>query len=115
MQRRKSSCFETEMVAHCWCGETQQGITNKSRTRKETPMIYKRGKTGIYWYKFMWQGKLVRESSKQGNDKVARNIESAHRSFFFQAEDGIRDKKLAPTLNDFLTRRFEPWAKARFE
>jgi hypothetical protein len=28
----------------------------------------------------MWLGKLVRESTKQGNDKIARNIESAHRT-----------------------------------
>ena len=41
-------------------------------------MIYKRG--DIYWYKFMWQGRLVRESTKQGNDKVARQMESAHRT-----------------------------------
>ena len=40
-------------------------------------MIYKRGE--LYWYKFMWQGKLVRESSKQGNDKVARQMEAADR------------------------------------
>jgi hypothetical protein len=33
-----------------------------------------------YWYKFTWLGKLVRESTKQGNDKLARNIESAHRT-----------------------------------
>ena len=38
-------------------------------------MIYKRGK--IYWYKFMWNGELIRESTKQGNDKVARSMESA--------------------------------------
>jgi hypothetical protein len=31
--------------------------------------IYKRGE--VYWYKFMWQGRSVRESTKQGNDKVA--------------------------------------------
>ena len=34
----------------------------------------------VHWYKFMWLGKLVRESAKQGNDKIARNIESAHRT-----------------------------------
>lgn len=76
-------------------------------------MIYKRG--DVYWYKFMWKGKLVRESSKQGNDKVARNMESAHRTSLAKGEVGIRDKKPAPTLSEFLTRRFEPWAKARFE
>ena len=47
-------------------------------------MIYKRGK--VYWYKFMWQGRLVRESTKQGNDKVARQIESAHRTALAKAE-----------------------------
>jgi hypothetical protein len=40
--------------------------------------IFKRGK--FYWYKFMWDGKMVRESTRQGNDKVARNMESAHRT-----------------------------------
>ncbi|HZP32377.1 MAG TPA: site-specific integrase [Candidatus Acidoferrales bacterium] len=76
-------------------------------------MIYKRG--DVYWYKFMWQAKLVRESTKQGNDKVARQMEAAHRTSLAKGEVGIREKKPAPTLNDFLTRRFEPWAKARFE
>ena len=41
-------------------------------------MIYKRGR--IYWYKFVWKGETVRESTKQGNDKVARNMEAAHRT-----------------------------------
>lgn len=76
-------------------------------------MIYKRG--NVYWYKFMWQGRLVRESTTQGNNKVARQMESAHRTALAKGEVGIREKKPAPTLNDFLTRRFEPWAKARFE
>jgi hypothetical protein len=69
-------------------------------------MIYKRGK--IYWYKFMWQGKLVRESSKQGNDKIARNMESAHRTSLAKGEVGIREKKPSPTLAEFIDKRFEP-------
>jgi len=40
--------------------------------------IYKRGE--VYWYKFMWQGRSVRESTKQGNDKVARQMEAAHKT-----------------------------------
>jgi integrase len=74
-----------------------------------------RGSCGVYWYKFMWNGMLIRESTKQGNDKVARNMESAHRTSLAKGEVGIREKKVALTLNDFLNRRFEPWAKARFE
>jgi integrase len=75
-------------------------------------MIYKRGK--VYWYKFMWNGELVRESTKQGNDKVARNQESAHRTRLSNGEVGIREKKSLPTLAEFCSKRIEPWAKARF-
>ena len=74
-----------------------------------------RGSCGVYWYKFMWQGQLIRESTKQGNDKVARQMEAAHRTSLAKGEVGIREKKASPTLNDFLAKRFEPWAKARFE
>lgn len=75
--------------------------------------IYKRG--GVYWYKFMWQGKLIRESTKLGNDKVARNMESAHRTSLAKGEVGIREKKSVMILSDFIEKRLEPWAKARFE
>jgi integrase len=75
----------------------------------------KRGTCGVYWYKFMWQGRLVRESTKQGNDKVARQMESAHRTSLAKGEVGIREKKVVPILSDFIEKRFEPWAKARFE
>src|SRR5260370_5438167 len=75
-------------------------------------MIYKRGK--IYWYKFMWQGKLVRESTKQGNDKVARQMEAAHRTSLAKGEVGIREKKIAPTLAEFAKLRFLPWAESTF-
>jgi len=76
-------------------------------------MIYKRNTT--YWYKFMWDGQLIRESTRQGNDKVARTMESAHRTSLAKGEVGIRDKKPAMTLDDFITHRFEPWAKSTFE
>jgi integrase len=71
--------------------------------------IYKRG--DVYWYKFMWQGKLVRESTKQGNDKLARQMEAAHRTSLAKGEVGIRDKKLIPTLSEFIP-RFLPWVKS---
>jgi integrase len=72
--------------------------------------IYKRGE--VYWYKFMWKGQLVRESTKQGNDKVARQMEAAHRTSLAKGEVGIRDKKIAPTLADFAEKRFASWAKS---
>jgi integrase len=76
-------------------------------------MIYKRG--NIYWYKFMWNGRAVRKSTKQGNDKVARQMESAHRTSLAKGEVGIREKKPSTTLAEFIDSRFEPWAKSTFE
>ena len=75
----------------------------------------KRGSCGVYWYKFMWQGKLIRESTKQSNDKIARQMEAAHRTSLARGEVGLRDKPAAPTLADFCSSHIEPWAKARFE
>jgi integrase len=76
-------------------------------------MIYKRVET--YWYKFMWHGKLVRESTRQGNDKVARQMESAHRTSLAKGEVGIREPKPFPTLREFCKSRIEPWARSTFE
>jgi integrase len=72
--------------------------------------IYKRG--GVYWYKFMWKGELLRESTKQGNDKVARQMEAAHRTSLAKGEVGIREKKVVPTLIGFCEKRFEPWVQS---
>src|SRR5215471_11144619 len=74
--------------------------------------IYKRG--GVYWYKFMWRGKLVRESTKQGNDKVARQMEAAHRTSLAKGEVGIREKRPSATLVDFLKKDFLPFVEAHF-
>src|SRR5690348_8324413 len=72
--------------------------------------IYPRGK--IYWYKFMWQGKLVRKSTKQTNDKIARQIEAAHRTSLAKGEVGIREKKPASALKEFLKQEFLPYAES---
>jgi integrase len=73
--------------------------------------IYKRG--DVYWYKFMFGGKLVRESTKQGNDKVARQMEAAHRTSLAKGEVGIREKKAVPTLAEFLRKEFVPYVEAK--
>lgn len=71
-----------------------------------------RGSCGVYWYKFMWNGKLVRESTKQGNDKVARQMEAAHRTSLAKGEVGIRERKPVPALAEFVEKRFKPWIKS---
>ncbi len=73
--------------------------------------IYKRG--GVYWYKFMWNGELIRESTRQGNDKKARTIESAHRTALANGLVGIREKKPVPSLADFLKNDFVPFVETK--
>jgi integrase len=75
--------------------------------------IYK--KSGTYYYNFWWDGQHVQRCTKQGNPNVARKMESAHRTALAMGEVGIVEKKLAPTLKEFIDGRFEPWAKAQFE
>jgi integrase len=72
--------------------------------------IFKRGR--IYWYKFAFNGESIRESTRQTNQHTARQMESAHRTSLAKGEVGIRDKKIVPTLSDFISERFEPWAEA---
>ena len=62
----------------------------------------------LYWYKFMWNGELIRESTKQRNDRVARQMEAAHKTGLAKGEVGIREKKLIPTLKGFCIERVEP-------
>jgi hypothetical protein len=73
--------------------------------------IYKRGK--FYWYKFMYGGQWIRESTKQGNNKVAKDMEAAHRTSLAKGEVGIREKKSSPTLKGFLNGDFLPFAETR--
>ena len=73
--------------------------------------IYKRGK--IYWYKFMWNGEAIRESTKQMNHNVARQMEAAHRSSLAKGEVGIRERKSFPPLSEFLNADFIPYVKSK--
>lgn len=75
--------------------------------------IFKRGR--IYWYHFIFNGAHIQESTKQGNPRVARQIEAAHKTALAKGEVGFREKKVVPTLKEFIEQRFEPWAKANFE
>jgi integrase len=96
-------------------GVGQAGRAPKGKQEEETETrwqvsIYKRG--DVYWYKFMWKGELVRESTKQGNDKVARQMEAAHRTSLAKGEVGLREKRSAPTLGEFCRKRFAPWVES---
>lgn len=64
--------------------------------------IYKRG--DVYWYEFEFKGERIRETTKQGNPNVARQIEGARRTELSKGEVGILDKPVVPTLAEFAPR-----------
>jgi hypothetical protein len=74
--------------------------------------IFKRNR--IYWYKFNFNGEAIRESTRQTNQHTARQMESAHRTSLAKGEVGIREKKKAPRLSDFVEKQFLPWAESTF-
>jgi integrase len=75
--------------------------------------IYKRGDT--WWYRFNWYGEQIRESTKQGNPRVARQIEAAHKTALAKGEVGIRRRTPAPTLRVFADEDFTPFIESHFK
>lgn len=68
--------------------------------------VHKRG--DVWWYKFVWQGQPVRESSKQGNKCVAEQMEAARKTALAKGEVGLEGLKEAPTFAEF-SKRFLQW------
>jgi integrase len=61
--------------------------------------IYKRG--NVYWYKFFFSNRRYQCSTKQGNPRVARQIEAAHKTQLAKREVGIETPKKVETLREF--------------
>lgn len=74
--------------------------------------VYKRGK--VWWYKFVWRGERIRESTSQSNKRVAEQMEAARKTQFAKGEVGLRDRKPVPTLAQFADRDFMPFVRSTF-
>jgi integrase len=61
--------------------------------------VFKRG--GVYWYKFEFRGERIRETTKQGNKRIAEQIEAARKTELAKGEVGLKDRDPAPTLKEF--------------
>jgi integrase len=74
-------------------------------------MIYKRG--NVYWFNFVYNGKHIQKSTKQGNAQVARDAEAAERLRLVKGELGIERKpeRAVPTLEGFKP-MFMEWVRA---
>jgi len=64
--------------------------------------VYKRG--NCWWFEFVFNAERVRESTKQGNKRIAEQIEAARKTQLAKGEVGIQDRKPAPALKNFVQR-----------
>ncbi len=74
--------------------------------------VYKQKNSANWWYKFTWNGQLIRESTKQSNKRIAEQIESARKTGLAKGEVGIRDQAPVPTLKDFAENDFLPFVRS---
>jgi integrase len=77
-------------------------------------MVFKQKSSKYWWYKFVWNGELVRESSRQTNKRVAESMEAVHRGRLAQGEVGIRERRRVPTLTEFAEQDFLPFTRRTF-
>jgi integrase len=64
----------------------------------------------VYWYHFLHDGQHVQRSTKQGNPRVARQIEAAFRTALAKGEVGITERKKAPGFKAAM-RSFLAWSE----
>lgn len=70
--------------------------------------LYKRPNSKYWWFKFVFEGALVQQTTKCANKRDALTFESAYRTQLAMGKIGIEPKKAAPTfekaIEDFLAR-----------
>jgi integrase len=71
--------------------------------------LYKRG--DVWWYEFVFSGKRIRESTKQGNKRVAEQMAAARRTQLAKGEVGIKDRPAAPQFGTFAEKEFLPFVE----
>jgi integrase len=76
-------------------------------------VIYKKGR--YYMVKFMWQGRMIRKSTRCTNAKDARTVEGTIRSELGKGNWGILKSKPRVTLAEFLREDFTPYAESTFQ
>jgi integrase len=65
---------------------------------------------GVWHFRYVYKGQVIRRSTKQGNYKVALAMEAADRTARAKEELGLGEKPTCPTLGKFLVERVQPWA-----
>lgn len=68
--------------------------------------VYSRG--GVYWFNFVFDGRKIQRSTKQGNRKAAIDIEAAFRTALAKGEVGLLDRERF-TVSELLDRLKQRW------
>jgi integrase len=74
--------------------------------------IFKRG--NVYWYHFLFDGEHIQKSTKQGNPRIARQIEAAFKTALAKGEVGITERKKAPGFKAAM-KAFLAWSESEHE
>jgi len=74
--------------------------------------IFKRG--SVYWFHFLFNGEHIQRSTKQGNPRVARQIEAACKTALAKGEVGIIERKKAPGFKAAM-KAFLDWSRSEHE
>jgi integrase len=77
-------------------------------------MIYKQPNSRYWSYKFNWNGRTIRKSTRQANKRVAEQMEAACRTALAKGDVGILERKRTPTLKEFCDRNILPHVKIHF-
>ncbi len=76
--------------------------------------VYKQKTSKNWWYCFVWNGKRIRQSTRQPVKRVAEQMEALHKANLAKNEAGITEKKEIPTFRTFAEREFLPFVLSRF-
>jgi integrase len=76
--------------------------------------VYKQPGSRNWWYKFVWNGKRIRQSTRQPVKRVAEQMEATHKARLAKGEVGIRERKPVPRFVEFAKSQFLPFIESRF-
>jgi integrase len=64
----------------------------------------------VFHFRYKWQGRSIRKSTKQSNKRVAEQMEAADRTARAKGEAGLGEKPVAPFLDRFIEERIRPYS-----
>ncbi len=76
--------------------------------------LYRHSKSKFWWFRFTWNGRQVRESTRVTDKRQAEQIAAARRTELAKGEVGLRDRAPVSTLKEFIEHDFRPHVETVF-